>query len=559
MSRILELEQLSRIRISALFRFLIIGYSIFILFYKGAIINWWLYLGITIIYVMLYFFLRIKDNIWSVFRLFLDYIYIGFILYFLKDKVDIFGYSLIFLPILNAPNHSGNKRSLLLYIFPIIILCLLLGEVNLYLFVPFFLFFIVNNFEYRRNKKHVFYEQLNSLIDNYYIGSESFHKPYEIFKNGVRLLNENNVFQEKIDGFYGFINNNNKAVILYGSNFVGEYEFKDYKAIIKKKSDSPFRVTRNIEVYLNNRKIENNILYTIYRENADSYSFLLTFENEINLDIFFKIRLYKFKKILDPFLHRLAKVLDGDFKNKNYKLEQVRELEKHFEYISKARNMMHYIRNNLSPLKTFLSIQQDLDTEQDPKQIEILKIYEQKTRAKLETSSKNMLDTAKNILEQSKNPYSFLEKKEYSIEHLFSEIRNVWYNYFDEDGIRSNVNFLNSKSFKLFYNQLGIIVLLDNWISNMYRHKANYAYIEILEEDFIVIKFSNDMSNEKSKELKSYLSLNKDEILNKKTHGLLHIKKSLEDMDIVHHFNLDGNMICLEIQLKKITNENINI
>ncbi|WP_353120953.1 hypothetical protein [Dysgonomonas capnocytophagoides] len=562
MSRVLELEKLSKTQVSLFFRLLIIAYSVFLILYKGTEIGWWWYLGGITLYCVCYFFLRMKDSIWSLFRLTGDYIFIAFVLYFVNGDLDILSFSLLLLPILNAPNHSGQGRSIFLYIYPVLIIYILENRIDVWVTIPFIIFMIINNFEYRRNRKHIFYENLNSLIDNYYIGSNSFQKPYQIFRDVVRLLNENKIFTQNVIGFYSFINKPTKPSVLYGSSFVGEYNIKNYKNIIKKnKSDESVKFVRNIEITLNQNRSNQNLLYMINLENKDSYSFLLCFDEKVSSSPFSFFRLYTFKKVFDPFLHRLAKVLSGDYKNRCYKLENIKELEKHFEYIAKARDMMHYIKNNLSPLTTYLSIQQELKETSDPEKIKILENYASKSRDKLEASSKAMLNTAKNILEQSKNPYSFLDKNTFAVEHLYSEIRNIWNNYFDEDNIKSNIDFNLPKNYKLNYNEVGIVVLLDNLISNMYKYKKTYANIEISENvDFIYIKFINDATIERYSILESYLLEDKDEILKKRTHGMLHIKKTLEDMEIDYAIDYtEDNELILNMKLEKIHNENTYI
>ena len=168
MSTILELDKFNRESISKIFRGCIIFYSILLLLNHG--IKYHLIINVVVfsIYILVYLFLHNKNNWMSIFRLINDYSFITFIL--LQTKVpDISTFALLLAPILNNHNHSGNKKTILLYIIPIIILWIVLPKFIPLIILPFLFFRVINSFDDLRAKYFNFQQKLNSVIDNFFI------------------------------------------------------------------------------------------------------------------------------------------------------------------------------------------------------------------------------------------------------------------------------------------------------------------------------------------------------------------------------------------------------
>lgn len=144
MSTVLEIDKHQRRIISIGFRVVLSVYAIFLLFFKTTTLQWYYYLGIFIVYLVFYSLLYTKDKYLSILRLLNDYAFITLILWKLPD-FDIYSWTLLFAPILNCQNHSGEKRSILLYIIPIGIIAFILQKFTWIYCIPFLLFLIINH------------------------------------------------------------------------------------------------------------------------------------------------------------------------------------------------------------------------------------------------------------------------------------------------------------------------------------------------------------------------------------------------------------------------------
>src|SRR5260221_8709678 len=110
------LDDILRRLISIVFRLLLIAYGFVILSSFNNTLPKWAYFSTTIIYAVFYILLYRKKKIWSKLRLLNDYIFISVFAW--QKPIDNFLIITFFLlPIFNAPNHSGDKRSIVLYIF----------------------------------------------------------------------------------------------------------------------------------------------------------------------------------------------------------------------------------------------------------------------------------------------------------------------------------------------------------------------------------------------------------------------------------------------------------
>lgn len=109
MPTLLYIEKRQRLTISILFRILILLYSFFILYISKQPFSWYINVGIYLVYISIFAFSFGKDKIFSYLRLFNDYLFIYGILY-QYGILDLVSFSLLFAPILNSQNHSGEKN-----------------------------------------------------------------------------------------------------------------------------------------------------------------------------------------------------------------------------------------------------------------------------------------------------------------------------------------------------------------------------------------------------------------------------------------------------------------
>nr|WP_319397635.1 hypothetical protein [uncultured Carboxylicivirga sp.] len=558
MSTILAIDKSQRKNISIIFRVFLIGYSIFILLYSGTEFKWYINVAAFLLYVFLYGFLYKKDKLFSLLRLINDYAFITFILIQSKN-IDIFSFALLFAPILNTHNHSGERKSILLYVFPLISLYVVTSEFKTLYIIPFILFFFINSFDSLRSKYFRFQQRLNTVIDNFFIDDKLYTRPYKIYENVIPIFNESGILRREISKIVCLRVENDKFIIVNGSYFVWNFEIKDKKSffdVIKEK-----RTIYNVKMEIDGDIINNNIVQ-VCPINSHLYCYILFSNDYKNLQ---HIPLSFFvPKLLSPFFHRLSKVFDADIKQKSNELKKLSELEDKINYVTNSVNSMHFIRNKLGPVKSYLAMVDDYNRSSDETKRRKIEPYLQRERQKLSASISQILERADYILTKSNNPFNVYQTNTFGIQQLFSEIRRVWGYYFDFENFE--INWLTNKDrikYDVKYNIVGLELVLNNWISNMYKYNKGVSKIVFDEdEDNYSVIFINsfDSSNPNStKFIEDFESSQRVEIERRNSRGLLEVKDFISQMNISAKMTHTDGDIYFKLQFKKyIYNENIN-
>lgn len=159
------------------------------------------------------------------------------------------------------------------------------------------------------------------------------------------------------------------------------------------------------------------------------------------------------------------------------------ELSTRINYVNSAVKAMHFIRNKLGPIKNYLSMEEDYNNSGQEKKDKI-KPHLDKERDKLKSSLTLVLNQADFILEKTNNPFIVSNLDRYGIQQLFSDIRRVWSEYGLEEKFTISLrnNELNEKIF-IYYNKIGMELILTNWISNIYKYNTGYYGLEITETE----------------------------------------------------------------------------
>ena len=558
MSTILAIDKSQRKTISIIFRLLLVGYSIFLLTYCGAKFSWYLNGGAFLMYLTIYGFFYRKDKWFSLFRLVNDYAFITFILY-QSENISFYSFTLLFAPILNTHNHSGNRKSILLYFFPLLSLFVISPSFEYQYIIPFVLFFFINSFDGLRSKYFKFQQKLNSVIDNFFINENLYNRPYKIYENVLPIFNESGILRREISRILCLKVEKDKYLIINGSFFVWNFSIKDKNSFLEKiKSKSTIY---NIEMEIDGVEISNNIIQ-VCPINSHYYCYILLNDDQKDLH---HIPLSVFvPKLLSPFFHRLSKVIDADYKQKSSELKKLSELEDKINYVTNSVNSMHFIRNKLGPIKSYLAMVEDYNNSTDTIKKRKIEPYLQKERQKLNTSISQILERADYILTKSNNPFNVYQLNNYGIQQLFSEIRRVWGYYFDFENFE--INWLTNKErvkYDVKYNNVGLELVLNNWISNMYRYNSGVLKVKFDEdENFYSVVFINsfEVSKPNSKKfIEEFDSANRIEIERRNSRGLLEVKDFLSQMDIISKMTSIDECVYFSLHFKKyLYDENIN-
>lgn len=549
-----QVDQEQRVVISIFYRIILVLYGTFLFFFEDNNLKWYYFLILNICFLIFYFFLIVdrRKKTLSFLRLLNDYLYIGFIVYFV-GKLDLFLWAFILIPILNAGNHSGPKKSILLYIYPIVLIFIINKSVDYYYLIPFFFFYVINGFESYRNKYQALYNDLNDKIDDFLVQKDSFSNLYKIYDEIIPIFNSKKIFHKNVDEIYCFEKKGNTLNIINGSKFVLDFEFQTLSKTNKKKED--IILDKNVPITINGNLYEENILYRCKVRSTIYYYFLMTNKSQENGS--FTIPLDKnYGVILYPFFSRLSYAIKS-LRDQYYEIKKGYEsMTEKVTYVNNAINSMHFVRNKLSPLKSYLAMVEDFNSSGEDKRKKI-KPFIEKEREKLSSSIEEILERADNILEKSNNPFNVTENSNYSAAKLFSIVRGVWNYYLDEEIFRIQIIDIDSIGDKeLSFNEAGIELVSVNWINNMKKYKTDddYGLLFRQEEDYYEVCFYNSINVIKDKEpefISLFNSSDRMAILKRKTHGLVEIKDFLDQMNMEYKLFIDGNKLNLSLKIKR--------
>ena len=550
MSAILEIDKYQRKIISVIFRFIIIGYSVFLLLYCNSIFKWYFNIGAFILYLVMYFVLYKRDKIISLLRLLNDYVFISFILY-QTQEIGIYSFALLFAPILNTHNHSGEKKSILLYIFPLLSLFIVTKDFELWYSVPFFLFLLINTFDSLRTKYFRFQQKLNSVIDDFFTSEELINRPYRIYEKAIPILNASNTLRHNISNIICLKIEKNRFSIVNGSSFIWDFDIIDKKVFFENIKDK--KTLFNVKLSLDNKEINNNIVI-VCPVNSHPFCFILLSENLENFNQF-PYSLF-ISKLLNPFFYRLSKVLDADLRKKKNELIKLTELEEKINYVTNSVNSMHFIRNKLGPVKSYLAMIEDYNRTSDPLKKLKIEPFLVKERQKLNTSIFQILERAEYILTKSNNPFNVYKTELHGLQQLFSEVRRIWSYFFDVDNF--DLGWIVSKDrikCDVRYNHVGIELVLTNWISNMSKYNSGDYGIEFTETDEyynVILYNSIDCSFPNStKFVDEFNTSDRAEITRRNSRGLLEVKDFLTQMDISEEMYIRDSIVYFSLGFKK--------
>lgn len=537
--------------ISVLYRITLIIYSIAILILKGFTIHFWYTVLYFILFFTIYIILYNKDKFYSFLRLLNDYAFIGLTIYSVQ-VIDIYTLALLFLPILNAQNHTGKTKSILLYIFPIVIILLMKKNIDYYLFIPFLAFFIINSFELLKNKYQSFYNELNSSLDDFLIEESSMDKLNNIYNIIIPIFNKHKFFSKEIKEIICFQKNDNYINVVNGSTFVFDYLFHEKKDLFDKNKKLIYNTKG---VILNSIEIKQSVLLKIDKNSIDYLFLIIPDENSSGIQL---SRLPFFYKLLYPFFFRLSHIFNFKRVQNIDNRKNFYNIAKKVTYVNNAINSMHFTRNKLSPLKTYLSMIDDYEKEKSNDRKIMIEPFLKEERKKLKTSLDLILGRADIILEKSNNPFNVLDSEDYSFMSILVKVRD------------SASYFLKSEKFEFVFdeidltfpgktkvNETGIELILSNWFSNVNKYKSTDKYGVIVNEDekYYILKFFNKFTNKGPNMIPDFVedfnSSDRMAILKRKTHGLIEIKDFLEQMGIGGSMKVDKDMLYFEIWFLK--------
>jgi hypothetical protein len=556
MSTLLKIDQRFRHVFSVAYRILLVTYSAVIFINYKTIFSIDKYLLLIFIYLLLYKVCYKKNGLISITRLLFDYAFIFATVYGLTIN-DFFIASFIFIPFLNSNNHSSDKKSILLYLIPLIYFYFFNKDTFSYtIIISFIAFYIINVFGRIRTAYFNFTENLNSCIDDFFLDENSLKRPHRIYKKAIDVLNKTKLITFETEKILCFKIYEDKINLINGSEFIWNYNINNQidkiQAINKIRNN---KTIKDIEFEIDGEVYSKNICFKCEIE-SNVYLYAIVAKKNSIADISFTPF---FNEIVTPFFTRLSKVFETFINQKNIELIKITEMEGKISYVNNAINSMHFMRNKLGPMRNYLDMVNDYNsmiTEKDEKDKKnnLKKIIENE-RNKLSTSLDNILERANTILEKANNPFNVNEVESHSTLKLYVELKRIWELFFDD--IRPLVALKLSKELEyknLKFNTLGLELVFCNWINNIKKYNSgNYSVKLHEDEKYVLITFKNSVSNINDTEIivKLFNSDDRIEISKRNSHGLIEIKDFLNQMNIDSLMSIQDNELTLNLKFLK--------
>lgn len=271
--------------------------------------------------------------------------------------------------------------------------------------------------------------------------------------------------------------------------------------------------------------------------------------------------------LIEPFFNRVAKVLHNEKKLNDIKRETLKDIANKARFVEQAVNTMHFIRNRLTPYKTLLEL---LDERKQANSGRLAKEIDKMIQLQCKTARQELnqiIYKANYLLEKNNNPFDYRELSYFSLGRIFSQIRGIWFESFEEqDFVTTNFNADVAEKYKIYSNFEGLDILFSDWITNMFKYRNQYAKCEIrIEDTSFKLIFTNDYSDTEQNIKELVDDLNSDDrqqIMRRTTHGLYIMKQIIQELNIEHNVykmkDKEMNVLILELNLKLQEEEVIN-
>ncbi|MCD6068975.1 MAG: hypothetical protein K0S33_3801 [Bacteroidetes bacterium] len=549
--------------ISLFYRVLLVAFSASVLIRNPNVFEWYIYAGIIAIYLIIFGLLYNKDGFLSLLRLFVDFVFIYFIL-FKKDINNFHSITLIFLPLINSVNHSSNTRSKLspfvLYILTFLLI-FLLRELKFVWgdLVALFAIWIVNIFLYTRHYLVRIFNTIDEIINGFYMEKIEIGKQYRLLRSVRDVLNSNKKFffllHRPID-ITIFAFREGKFSVISSTNFFVKYKFDDERSFVKEITKK--NRLRNVRLSLDDGPTFPNIVLRVPSEDMIYFYVVSIFEiSELNLKDYASSRIYA------QVFQKITNVLQIERSIAIEKKEYLHGIKMKMVFVDSTIKSIHFLNNRLTPISNYFDLLKLSEAETDQEK-------RQRLETLLEIEKRNAMNSIDPIifrmrtqLEKANNPYIISSIERIGIQKLYSMVRKCWE---DSNLLHQDISMRCSKSFlarEVVLNVESFEFLLDEILNNIIKHANRFHKVEIIEEnDFICFRFINDIKDFNknidwlNKIITYFNSDEINEIIKKTSYGLSFMKESLKQMNIFHEMSITEDKKV--ILLLKINTENKN-
>ncbi len=557
---IAEIDISIRKGLSFLFRILILAYCWSILFRFENLFDWKVYAISFVIYIILYLLCFGKNGRMGIFpmiRLFNDYA-LFYIVLIGKPISDPHAMILLLLPIINALNHSGERRTLF-HSFPMYSIALLSMylldnyKLSIGMIVAVLSLGVINVFLNMRVSILNYVEKLNSTFEDYNIDPESKRKHHKLLISLVEKFRQLPLTLRVIlfspDSLVCFRLINKKLAIKSSSEFIFQSAIENEKELLEQLIRN--EIVFNHTITIDEKIIQNNVFVQV-PVNKNLYVFMFVF----NRDEKTNINKYFIKKFLKSPLVKVARIIDYENKLKGQRRKILEQYKSKFKMLEDTRDTLHLIKNKLTPVYIYF----DLLKRQETRGGEYEKILK-KTRGRVASNLQ--------IIKTKSTPYLdkrllFLHDSELEQPVRLKSFYSIVIDSFQEE-MESNFS-VRIKSILGLDRTVNLNIemlhfLLSELAMNADKHAIQDSVIITFsfESDYMKIIIQNQPINYKNKDI-ILKSFNKEEVsltLEKHFNGLTILKKYLIKLGFENSLKFDDNEFLLELKIKTYESSNI--
>ena len=522
---------------SYIYRGVCLSYGLYIALYYPAIFTPLIYIVACIAYAVL-FILSKKFYDKSNVRLFVDMAFISFVLY--GKPFDCVTYVFALLPMINSINYTGGNSSFLPLAIVTFVGILLIDETLVYRhFVPPFFLIVCNIYaKYIRHASRLI-NNITRHIDDYFINPKS-PKPHSLYSPIIRELN---AFFGKgyVKGITSYIVRNDELWLVNASEFSW-----------RRKADISLMCARNLMMI--RQRFLSRYLRRFYPGtstfyyNVDLKDVEYIFQVHVKDGNLYIKQMFYQDYLMQVIFGKLARLLKYGYNAQMMRDKAFADIQKNYEYVNTATDLMHYIRNKLMPIHNVLTFYTDhpMTLEQQRKMSSAVK----KVTRQAQEDMEDLLKMATYILKKENNPYLSKEKKPVSVRKLFvilSEVAEQHLNtivhvdesQMNEGGLADKVIMSNIKELK---------ILFTDWCANIDKYHFSFYYITMyVNAHLLIVQFYNDHQCDE-KQLENLLyRLNTDQqndlLQWRKTAGVTNMKTVCSNQNI----SMKASEDCLKI------------
>lgn len=556
--RLFAIKEINSQLLAVLFRAFTVLYGLMILTLSKPGLQVTVFESIVSIAFLLFLMFQVrKFNYWMSLKVFdivnllFDTAWIAYVM-FCYEALDIYSFCLSIVPLFGYAIMSKPSYSPYLFVtipFVVVISLVLRGGFHWKDLVPYlFLSWLVWLGRYRERFQRTTMT-ISSTIDNFFATRSNYNKPHKIYGILMDELNLSHYLKVQISDIYCFVCGQKHISLYNSSQFVWDYTINFPDFMKEEFWEGNGRYVEKIKLSVNGEDNEYLTGYAISLEKS-RYLFLVKFSHQQNS---YRKQFIAMVVLMNVF-SKLARMFETERNLKVVVEQQMNELAHKVNYVNAAVNSMHYIRNELTPLKNYIAMKAEYEKETDSDRKKLISEFIDQEYKKVASSFKQIVDTATSIYEKADYPFSYMSNEKVKVETLYSEIRRIW-DYYELDADHINVKewYPGEDQGRVLCNREGMMLVLDNWISNIKNHGGNEQTVAVSNrEGEFVIEFKNTYKkSEQTDFVKSYYDDKKQEINKNRWVGLGIIKDCLEQMEIASELSKDDAWIYFTITMKK--------